>query len=1033
MQPLKTIVFRGIRPTDPDGRKGLRNPERGLRLETVIARTEDDLIKWPRKWKFQEFADDGVTLTQAYCYLTQYWNKPIAREKLDALEADFAEARRCGIKFLLRFAYENDAHRLSPNTEGILRHMAQLKPVLDRNWDVIYALQSGWVGLWGEFHTSIQNIDCDPRACAEIVRKTIELLPEDRFTMMRYPKRRRQVFQSWGFHEGIASGMAFSQALPAKVGFFNDGTLADPTDGGTFADHPLAGAPGNPDFDFITQDAPYMPVDGELFWNHTCDAKYASGEKAIARFYDHHYTSFSYVHGFSLLDGKPAATDPENARGTIDFWKETPVTSDTLRKQGYPVSDDYFNGVENRTAFEFIRDHLGYRLEAVDLRFTQTLRAGETFHAEIRLINRGFSTMINPREFYFVLMNDAGEFVEIPTGFNGQRLQPCHPGDCARTPIIHSISVDFCMPQTLSPGNWNLYLWIPDKRNRYQSDYAVRLASSTPWTERLGRGMNTLAEVQIQPGEVVCKGTASSSDGKSVYAENTVTVHYDGLRPTDPDGRNALRNPERGLRLEIGMGQIESDPVKHGPNSSQWPFMRYPEDGVTIGQAYCYLTQFYNTAISEEKLQAIEHDFAVLRSLGHGEKFLLRFAYEFDGVTHGPTAEQIVRHMEQLKPVLDRNWDVIYVIQTGWVGLWGEFHTSIEGIDKDPAAQAKVLEGALKILPENRFTMMRCMRYKESCLKHLNLFREITSQTAFSQNPEAKIGFFNDGTLANYWDGGTFWDPPYAAPGNHEFDYLVREAPFIPVDGELFWGTESSCTPHKDDPTKPFHGLDLTWSSGEKAMERFRLHHYSTFSYVHSFHGLEIDFKKPVYGCIDAWKDTPVTAEQLAEKHLPYSPAYFEGVDHRTAFEYIRDHLGYRLEAQECSFDNLIRHGQDFHADLSLINRGFATVINPRICYFVLCHGSGKVYEIPTHVNAQSFQPFQPGDPAYMPLVHHVTVQITIPEDLPGGAWTLGFWMPDEAESLRYRADYSIRLANNGEWYNIDGRGVNKLGTVFLI
>ena len=33
---MKTVKYHGIRPSDPGGRQGLRNPERGWRIETVI-------------------------------------------------------------------------------------------------------------------------------------------------------------------------------------------------------------------------------------------------------------------------------------------------------------------------------------------------------------------------------------------------------------------------------------------------------------------------------------------------------------------------------------------------------------------------------------------------------------------------------------------------------------------------------------------------------------------------------------------------------------------------------------------------------------------------------------------------------------------------------------------------------------------------------------------------------------------------------------------------------------------------------------
>jgi hypothetical protein len=225
----------------------------------------------------------------------------------------------------------------------------------------------------------------------------------------------------------------------------------------------------------------------------------------------------------------------------------------------------------------------------------------------------------------------------------------------------------------------------------------------------------------------------------------------------------------------------------------------------------------------------------------------------------------------------------------------------------------------------------------------------------------------------------------------------------------------------------PHRGLDLTYSSAAKAIERFRLQHYSTFSYVHGFSGLE----KPVYGVIDAWKDTPITAAELAAGRYPFSPDYFAGAE-RTAFEYIRDHLGYRLEARQTRFDTTARHGGTLHIELELINRGFAAPVNPREIIFVLGHASGAIFEIPSGVDARTLQPHRPGDPQFQPIVHRIAVDAAISADLPMGEWSLNLWMPDGRESLRLRPDYAARLANDVAWYDIDGRGVGRLGSILV-
>jgi hypothetical protein len=350
----------------------------------------------------------------------------------------------------------------------------------------------------------------------------------------------------------------------------------------------------------------------------------------------------------------------------------------------------------------------------------------------------------------------------------------------------------------------------------------------------------------------------------------------------------------------------------------------------------------------------------------------------------------------------------------------------IHQTDKNLAKTAMIVRSTLDLLPPDRFTMMRRMAYKKRNLEYLGCMEEVTAATACPLRPAARIGFFNDGTLANASDGGTFPDPPlFASPGNWEFDSLSREAPFLPVDGELFW---SGQVPASDpDSPRPYHGLDLTYSAAAKAIARFRLHHYSTFSYVHGFSGLE----KPVYGVIDAWKETPITAAELDAGRFPCSPDYFAGAP-RTAFEYIRDHLGYRLEAQQARFDNSVPAGGRLRIELTLVNQGFAAPVNPRELYFVLGHGNGEIFEIPTGVNAQTLQPYRPGDPAFTPLTHRIAVNAALPASLPTGEWTLTLGMPDSRERLRLRADYAIRLANNIEWYDMGGHGVNTLGTLLV-
>lgn len=489
-------------------------------------------------------------------------------------------------------------------------------------------------------------------------------------------------------------------------------------------------------------------------------------------------------------------------------------------------------------------------------------------------------------------------------------------------------------------------------------------------------------------------------------------THYHGISPLSPNGKNALMNPERGLRFEFVVPQSRTLKY-HPPFLSDYPFEQYRTDGVAIAQAYVYLSDFTECDLPEWKLQDIERQFEIGRR--QGVKFLLRFAYEHNDESMpfvpGPTLERILRHMDQLQDLVARNADVIYVLQSGFIGLWGEFHTSVHGIEKDYRQVATLMNRVLDFLPPNRFTQMRRIRYKENYLKEINAFHPVTLQNAYSSDPAARIGFFNDGTLAAHHDGATFPDPPYSNPGNDEFDTVCRESAYLPVDGELFWTSQLT------DPKS---------ISGLRAAIRFTQHRYTTFSYVHSFSQLD---HSSAYSTIDAWKDETITPQILNANHLPCSDSYFHAP--RTAFEYLRDHLGYRLELQTAEWDSRVEPGKRLSGELNLMNRGFAAPVNNRTCYLVLSGSDGSAFEFPLACNWRSFQPHRPGDESRTPLLHSVKFDFPLPADMPRGEYRVALWMPDPLPSIRNLPRYCVRLANDLPFTeDSDGRALNELGTL---
>ena len=450
---------------------GLANPERGFRFEQKVGLEDGEKQSASNRsaWKFRECAEDGVTVAQAYCYLNRYCDASISQAKLDALQTDFDRARKEGVKFLLRFAYETDMSRKKgPTLQRILSHIIELRGIVQRNADVIYALQIGWVGAWGEFHSSASGIEFDKEASAKVVRYTMDhMLPANRSTMLRTMQLREDALSELGIGG-------------ERIGLFNDATLADFFDSGTFmgdrnklmkmAWDEILGTkfsiPGNPQFDLLCKVGAQLPVDGELFWNGHVDVAHQNGIAALIRLRRHHYTTLSLVHGNSRFDMKAGI-------GPIDQWKKTPITADLLESYGIPCDPAYFAG-SSRTAYEYIRDHLGYRLVAKDCR-----RVGDK--VRVTLHNHGFAAPVNPRPAFFAVVAADGKVTEVPTGFDCRRLLP------ERDAVIEA-----SVPE-LKDGE-RLALWLPDETDsiRLRPEYAIQLADGSKVEEIDGRRLNIL-------------------------------------------------------------------------------------------------------------------------------------------------------------------------------------------------------------------------------------------------------------------------------------------------------------------------------------------------------------------------------------------------------------------------------------------------------------------------------------------------------------------------------------------------------------
>ena len=193
-------------------------------------------------------------------------------------------------------------------------------------------------------------------------------------------------------------------------------------------------------------------------------------------------------------------------------------------------------------------------------------------------------------------------------------------------------------------------------------------------------------------------------------------------------------------------------------------------------------------------------DAALARVRAGGVKVFLRFTYNFSGSDPDAPKSVILNHISQLAPVLGRYADVIAFMQAGFIGAWGEWHDSTNGLDNTPDHR-DILFALLAALPK---TMMVELRYPIDKSEIFNATSPLTPATAFTQTNQARVGFHNDCFLADSSDGGT-----YPSGGQDWKAYLAQDGRFGPVGGE----TCALDSPRSDCPTAvgELRSLHFSW------------------------------------------------------------------------------------------------------------------------------------------------------------------------------------------------------------------------------
>ncbi|MBN8650483.1 MAG: DUF4832 domain-containing protein [Cytophagales bacterium] len=352
-----------------------------------------------------------------------------------------------------------------------------------------------------------------------------------------------------------------------------------------------------------------------------------------------------------------------------------------------------------------------------------------------------------------------------------------------------------------------------------------------------------------------------------------------------PEDATNFANPERGFykHTEALSGNYNV--------LSEATLNTHRGNGYTLLLRVFYLQNFLNSPISAAYLENVERDFAVARKAGF--KIIVRFAYTQKSTPpYGDaTPARVLQHIEQLKPLLRQNGDVIALMQAGFIGAWGEWyytdHFSAQlgnPNESDWANRRAVVQALLQALPTNRAVQVRTPQIKR---KLITSTPAITTGEAFTGTSKARLGHHNDCFLASPDDYGTYINL------TEEKAYLEEETKYLPMGGE-------TCAPF------------VPLSECPNALAELKRFHWSYLN-------------------------------------RDYHPTVLNGWTANGCMDEVEKQLGYRYRLTETRLQNSSKPGGAVTVNVHLVNEGWANPYNPRPVELILKNAtSGKAYRLLT-------------------------------------------------------------------------------------
>lgn len=345
-----------------------------------------------------------------------------ALDKLDeALDSYKVRSQNVIIRFCYDPGYSGKAD-MEADVSMILTHIRQLSKVLNKYQITLTAIEAGLIGPWGEMHTSkLANKDTFNKIIDAWLKYTDEIPILVRTPAIIYN------------YLGITVNDIETATIPEhayRLGLFNDGYLGSGSDLGTYTNR-------EKETQFLSKQTAHLPYGGEVT---VPDSTWHDIDKCLPEMFLMNLSYLNYEWNTYVVQTK---------------WKETFYT----RECG---NDELWYG---KTAFDYIKNHLGYRLVLTNSQLRHILwRRG--VEVKLSISNVGFGNLNRTKNITIYLVNSEGEVIQTHAGsYSGGDLQ-----------VKAKLS-------SLQSGKYEVYVGINTLENG-ETSYPIRFANNL-WNDDL--------------------------------------------------------------------------------------------------------------------------------------------------------------------------------------------------------------------------------------------------------------------------------------------------------------------------------------------------------------------------------------------------------------------------------------------------------------------------------------------------------------------------------------------------------------------